>query len=374
LTKNQALKDNKLSMGVIVDKKITVSGAVQGVGFRPFIYNAAQQLGVVGEVYNNSAGVVIIIQCSQVQFNFFLSTLKNNIPTLASITNIAIEDCQINTYLDFNITHSRNGKNTTVVLPDACICAECINDITDKNNRRYGYAFTNCTNCGPRFSIIKKIPYDRKSTSMACFTMCQKCQQEYQNPNDRRFHAQPNACSECGPQLQLTDLEGEDIVTNDTIKKTADLLKQGKIIAIKGVGGFHLACLASSKSAVAELRKRKHRAHKPFALMAKDVEMVQKYCQVSQQEEQLLTSNAAPIVLLIIKSNTPSSLVAPKQKKLGFMSPYTPLHYLLLQQFDEPLVLTSGNKSHNPQITDEHDDAALYSTLCCYFPHNYLHI
>jgi hydrogenase maturation protein HypF len=346
------LKDNKLSMGVIVDKKITVSGAVQGVGFRPFIYNTAQQLGVVGEVYNNSAGVVIIIQCSQVQFNFFLSTLKNNIPTLASITDIAIEDCQINTYLDFNITHSRNGKNTTVVLPDACICAECINDIIDKNNRRYGYAFTNCTNCGPRFSIIKKIPYDRKSTSMACFTMCQKCQQEYQNPNDRRFHAQPNACSECGPQLQLTDSEGEDIVTNDTIKKTADLLKQGKIIAIKGVGGFHLACLASSKSAVAELRKRKHRAHKPFALMAKDVEMVQKYCQVSQQEEQLLTSNAAPIVLLIIKNNTPSSLVAPKQKKLGFMLPYTPLHYLLLQQFDEPLVLTSGNKSHNPQITD----------------------
>ncbi len=335
-----------------IGKQIIITGAIQGVGFRPFVYNIARQLDIVGEVYNDSAGVIIIVQCTNSQLNLLLSSLENNTPVLATITNIKIEEVQFDGYVDFSITQSRGGKVATLVLPDACICSDCINDITNKNNRRYGYAFTNCTNCGPRFSIIKKMPYDRQSTSMAPFMMCQKCVQEYQNPNNRRFHAQPNACHHCGPQLQLTDSAGKDIACNDIIVKTATLLKQGKIIAIKGIGGFHLACLANIESTIATLRKRKHRAHKPFALMAKDITTIKKYCQVSPQEENLLTNSASPIVLLKIDNNTLPSQIAPKQKKLGFMLPYTPLHYLLLQQLDTPLLLTSGNKSCNPQITN----------------------
>jgi len=340
-------------MGVL-SKKIIITGAVQGVGFRPFVYKIAQQFDLFGEVYNDSIGVVIIVQCTQIQLDKLLLSLNNDAPELSRIIDISIvenyQDDKV--YKDFSISKSRKGKASAVVLPDACICNDCIDDITDKNNRRYGYAFTNCTNCGPRFSIIKQIPYDRKSTSMSVFPMCKQCEKEYQNPIDRRFHAQPNACPDCGPQLQLTDATGENVATNNIIEKTASLLKQGKIIAIKGIGGFHLACLASIESAVVTLRQRKHRKHKPFALMARDVSMVKQYCLVSDKEEYLLTDRASPIVLLTKANDLLSAQVAPKQKSLGFMLPYSPLHYLLLQELDEPLVLTSGNQSHNPQIID----------------------
>ena len=340
-------------MGVL-SKKIIITGAVQGVGFRPFVYKIAQQFDLLGEVYNDSIGVVIITQCTQIQLDKLLLSLNNDAPELSRIIDISIvenyQDDKV--YKDFSISKSRKGKASAVVLPDACICNDCIDDITDKNNRRYGYAFTNCTNCGPRFSIIKQIPYDRKSTSMSVFPMCKQCEKEYQNPIDRRFHAQPNACPDCGPQLQLTDATGENVATNNIIEKTASLLKQGKIIAIKGIGGFHLACLASIESAVVTLRQRKHRKHKPFALMARDVSMVKQYCLVSDQEECLLTDRASPIVLLTKANDLLSAQIAPKQKSLGFMLPYSPLHYLLLQELDEPLVLTSGNQSHNPQIID----------------------
>ena len=340
-------------MGVL-SIKIIITGAVQGVGFRPFVYKIAQQFDLLGEVYNDSIGVVIITQCTQIQLDKLLLSLNNDAPELSRIIDISIvenyQDDKV--YKDFSISKSRKGKASAVVLPDACICNDCIDDITDKNNRRYGYAFTNCTNCGPRFSIIKQIPYDRKSTSMSVFPMCKQCEKEYQNPIDRRFHAQPNACPDCGPQLQLTDATGENVTTNNIIEKTASLLKQGKIIAIKGIGGFHLACLASIESAVVTLRQRKHRKHKPFALMARDVSMVKQYCLVSDQEECLLTDRVSPIVLLTKANDLLSAQVAPKQKSLGFMLPYSPLHYLLLQELDEPLVLTSGNQSHNPQIID----------------------
>ena len=340
-------------MGVL-SKKIIITGAVQGVGFRPFVYKIAQQFDLLGEVYNDSIGVVIITQCTQIQLDKLLLSLNNDAPELSRIIDISIvenyQDDKV--YKDFSISKSRKGKASAVVLPDACICNDCIDDITDKNNRRYGYAFTNCTNCGPRFSIIKQIPYDRKSTSMSVFPMCKQCEKEYQNPIDRRFHAQPNACAECGPQLQLTDALGKDVVTKNIVEKTASLLKQGKIIAIKGIGGFHLACLASIESAVVTLRQRKHRKHKPFALMARDVSMVKQYCLVSDQEECLLTDRVSPIVLLTKANDLLSAQIAPKQKSLGFMLPYSPLHYLLLQELDEPLVLTSGNQSHNPQIID----------------------
>ena len=340
-------------MGVL-SKKIIITGAVQGVGFRPFVYKIAQQFDLLGEVYNDSVGVIIIAQCTQTQHDKLLLSLNSAAPKLSRIVDISIvenyQDDKV--YKDFSISKSRKGKASAVVLPDACICNDCIDDITDKDNRRYGYAFTNCTNCGPRFSIINEIPYDRKSTSMSVFSMCKQCEKEYQDPIDRRFHAQPNACADCGPQLQLTDALGKDVVIKNIVEETVRLLKQGKIVAIKGIGGFHLACLASVESAVVALRERKHRKHKPFALMARDVSMVKQYCLVSDQEEYLLTDRASPIVLLTKANDLLSAQITPKQKSLGFMLPYSPLHYLLLQELGEPLVLTSGNQSHNPQIID----------------------
>jgi Hydrogenase maturation factor len=246
-------------MKTTLSKKIKVVGAVQGVGFRPFVYKIAKQFNLFGEVYNDSAGVVIVLQCTQIQLDQFLTLLESDVPVLANIVDISIEDdYQTNQfYKNFSISRSSKGEVSAIVLPDACICNDCIADITDKNNRRYGYAFTNCTNCGPRFSIVKDIPYDRKSTSMSVFSMCAECEKEYKDPADRRFHAQPNACPNCGPQLQLTDSSGKNVATNDIIEKTVSLLRQGKIIAIKGIGGFHLACLASNESSVITLRNKK---------------------------------------------------------------------------------------------------------------------
>ncbi len=355
-------------MKVLYRKKVNITGSVQGVGFRPFVYKIAQQLQLMGEVYNDSSGVIIIVQGTQIQFDQLLLALNNDTPKLAKITNINIEELlNDRVYKDFSIGESRKGKASAVVLPDACICNDCINDITDKNNRRYGYAFTNCTNCGPRFSIIKGVPYDRKSTSMSVFTMCTRCEKEYQNPADRRFHAQPNACPDCGPQLQLIDKAGESVATNNIIEKTALLLKQGNIIAIKGIGGFHLACLASVDSAVIALRERKYRKHKPFALMARDISMVKEYCLVSEQEKCLLENRVSPIVLLTKASDKLSEQVAPNQKSLGFMLPYSPLHYLLLQQLGEPLVLTSGNQSQHPQIVDNQQALNELDKIADYF-------
>ncbi len=354
---------------MVLSKKIQVIGAVQGVGFRPFVYKIAKQLKLVGEVFNDSAGVIIIIQCSQQKLDQFLMLLELDTPPLAKIIDLYVEyDYLANQrYKDFDISLSGKGRVSAIVLPDASICNDCITDITDKTNRRYGYAFTNCTNCGPRFSIVKSIPYDRKSTSMSVFPMCMQCEKEYKDPVDRRFHAQPNACPDCGPRLQLTDSSGKNIATHDIIDKTVSLLKQGKIVAIKGIGGFHLACLASSESGVLTLRKRKNRPHKPFALMAKDLAMVEYYCSVSKQESLLLTGSTAPIVLLNKKTDTLSEHIAPNQNSLGFMLPYSPMHYLLLDQLDAPLVLTSGNKSHNPQIVDNEHALKELENIADYF-------
>ncbi|WP_164707705.1 carbamoyltransferase HypF [Bathymodiolus thermophilus thioautotrophic gill symbiont] len=349
--------------------KINIIGAVQGVGFRPFVYKIAQQIELFGEVYNDSVGVVVVLQCTQLQLDKFLTLLIDDLPSLAEIIDIHIEDNYQHdqTYKTFSIGTSRKGDISAMVLPDACLCEDCMADITSRCNRRYGYAFTNCTNCGPRFSFIKGIPYDRKSTSMSVFSMCLTCEKEYQDPNDRRFHAQPNACPDCGPQLQLISAADKDVVANDIIEKTVSLLKNGKIIAIKGIGGFHLACLANIETAITTLRRRKHRKHKPFALMAKNITMVKAYCFVSKQEESLLTSKASPIVLLAKNNALLPTQVAPKQKCLGFMLPYSPLHYLLLQALDVPLVLTSGNQSHCPQIIDNQEALNELSNIADYF-------
>ncbi len=353
----------------MLSKKITITGIVQGVGFRPFVYKLAQQYNIFGKVYNDSAGVVIIVQCSQIYFDKFLLSLKNNTPKLAEITSITINNYSNNKkYKDFSISHSNQEKiPSIIILPDVSTCDKCINDITDKKNHRYGYAFTNCTNCGPRFSIIKALPYDRESTSMSIFIMCQYCNKEYQDPTNRRFHAQPNACQNCGPQLQLTNSVGKDIISNNIIKKTAALLKQGKIIAIKGIGGFHLACLASIESSVITLRKRKHRKDKPFALMAKNIFTIKQYCNVSIAEENLLKDKSSPIVLLTKSNSYLTEQIAPKQNNLGFMLPYSPLHYLLLEQLKEPLVMTSGNKSSNPQVINNKQALKELSYIADYF-------
>ncbi len=356
-------------MSTFLNKKICIKGAVQGVGFRPFVYKIATKLNVFGEVYNDSSGVIVLTKCKQHTLDQFLSLLRDNAPPLAKITSIDVQDNNHDTqnYSDFKITASQAGQVSTMVLPDACICQACINDISDKSNRRYGYAFTNCTHCGPRFSIIKAIPYDRQFTSMSAFKMCKACEKEYQDPLDRRFHAQPNACPDCGPQLQLTNTAGKNISTDDVIKETASLLKQGKIVAIKGIGGFHLACLASSNSALETLRMRKIRLRKPFALMAKNVDMVSEYCRISKQETSLLKDKASPIVLLSKKNDLLSEKIAPKQKSLGFMLPYSPLHYLLLQALNTPLVLTSGNRTQQVQITDNQQAIDELGDIADYF-------
>jgi len=363
-------------MAIVFQRKIIIIGAVQGVGFRPFVYKLAQQFGLFGEVYNDSSGVVVVIQDTPPEkLDEFLLSLRKNAPKLATIIDVIIEDgLQVaRAYDDFTISQSQSqsqssrGRASTLVLPDVCVCDDCVSDISSKTNLRYNYPFTNCTNCGPRFSIVKGLPYDRKSTSMSVFPMCRQCKQEYQNPLDRRFHAQPNACADCGPQLQLTDSAGKTIVTNSVIEEAASLLKRGKILAIKGIGGFHLACLASSESIIKTLRIKKHRKHKPFALMAKDISMVKEFCLVSESEKHLLVDRASPIVLLEKSNNLLSKNIAPKQKNLGFMLPYSPLHYLLLQQLVEPLVLTSGNKSNNPQIIDNQRALQDLSNVADYF-------
>lgn len=347
-------------------KKIIINGIVQGVGFRPFIYNLANKYSILGEVYNDASGVIIFAEESN-EFKNFFDAIKSP-PPLAKITNITLEGSQKNTqYYDFKITRSKKTKNITTAVPkDACICSDCIKDITDKNNRRYRYAFTNCTNCGPRFSIIKAMPYDRKTTSMKAFNLCADCKEEYKSISNRRFHAQANACTKCGPKLQLVDNQ-KNIIHLDAIKTAVELLKQGKILAIKGIGGFHLTCLADDKKAVNILRDRKKRKHKPFALMAKNVEMVKKYCKVSAQEDKLLKDTISPIVLLTKNTDLLAKNIAYNQNKLGFMLPYSPLHYLLLKELNKPIVLTSGNRNNEPQIIDNTDALNKLAKIADYF-------
>ena len=352
---------------------IKITGLVQGVGFRPFVFRLAHDQKVYGEVYNTSSGVEIIAQCQHQQLDTLLKALSDQAPSQASISSVTVAAHHLDTpYRDFTITSSRKGEMHAMALPDLRICDDCIQDINDPDNRRYRYPFTNCTNCGPRFSIMHDMPYDRRATSMSQFTMCGACDQEYHNPMDRRFHAQPNACSVCGPTLTLTNASGEGVKTSNAINKTVSLLQAGKIIAIKGIGGFHLACLATNEASVNTLRKRKKRRSKPFALMASSIAMIETYCHLSDHEQQLLTGASAPIVLLrkgipsLPKALLPEA-VAPLQQHLGFMLPYTPLHYLIMQSLNQPIILTSANKSQDPQIIDNDEALEALRFVADYF-------
>ncbi len=339
-------------------RKFRVRGLVQGVGFRPFVWRLAHEEALLGQVLNDGEGVEILAWGKDDALDRFAERLKTDAPPLARVDTVSFETLEAGTPPEgFDIVESANTDIQTGVVPDAATCPACRDEIFDPANRRFGYAFTNCTHCGPRLSIIKAIPYDRAQTSMRVFEMCPDCGREYTDPADRRFHAQPNACPVCGPQLWLEHAKGMRI-DGDAIAEAARRLKAGEIGAIKGIGGFHLACDATSEAAVAELRRRKHRPSKPLALMAGTVDAIRRFAKVCEAEETLLSSSVAPIVLLEMAGEPLAPGVAPDQRLVGFMLAYSPLHHLLMAQLDIPIVLTSGNLSEEPQAIDNDDARA----------------
>jgi len=338
---------------LVSGKSIRVRGVVQGVGFRPTIWRIAKQHQLTGEVWNDGLGVMIYAFGSDEDLAAFIRQIPLQLPPLARLDSLEVLALDELPHGDeFRIVASRHNGVATPVAADAATCPDCLADIADPGNRRYRYPFTNCTHCGPRLSIIRRVPYDRSHTSMAEFAMCPQCQKEYDDPADRRFHAQANCCPDCGPKLWLEDNHGVQPDCADPLAHAAGLIRQGYIIAIKGLGGFHLACNAADAAAVNRLRERKRRYAKPFALMARDAAMIARYARMDEEETRALHDKAAPIVLLAALGETLAPGVAPGDDKRGFMLPYTPLHTLLLQELDAPIVLTSGNISDEPQCTD----------------------
>jgi len=333
-------------------RAIRVRGIVQGVGFRPTIWRLAGQHRLTGEVWNDGEGVMIHAFGNDEDLEAFILQIPLQLPPLARLDSLEVKALDEQPQNDeFRIVASRHNGVETPVAADAATCPDCLADIADPGNRRYRYPFTNCTHCGPRLSIIRKVPYDRCHTSMAEFAMCSQCQREYDNPADRRFHAQANCCPDCGPKVWLEDQHGQQLDCADPLTQAAELIRQGYIIAIKGLGGFHLACNATDADAVNRLRERKRRYAKPFALMA-DAITITRYALMDEEETRALHDKAAPIVLLSASGESVAPGIVPDDDKLGFMLPYTPLHTLLLQALDEPIVLTSGNISDEPQCTD----------------------
>ncbi|MEO5721813.1 MAG: carbamoyltransferase HypF, partial [Chthoniobacterales bacterium] len=338
--------------------RVVIRGAVQGVGFRPFVYRLATELELVGWVSNTAQGVLLEAEGPPPALDHFLLRLAQDKPPRAVVQSSEATFLDPVSYGDFKIRDSvESGPNTALILPDIATCADCLAEILDANHRRFRYPFTNCTNCGPRFSIIEALPYDRANTSMRRFTMCGECEREYHDPLDRRFHAQPNACSRCGPQLQLWDTEGRVLASRDeALQQAVESVRAGKILALKGLGGFQLIVDARSAASVAVLRERKHREEKPFALMVPSVASARELCEMSQLEERLLQSPEAPIVLLSKQSaiGHQQSAIAPGNPYLGVMLPYTPPHHLLMRELGFAVVATSGNQSDEPICTDEH--------------------
>jgi hydrogenase maturation protein HypF len=392
--------------------RVTIRGAVQGVGFRPFVYRLATELNLNGWVNNSPTGVFVEVEGATEKLNAFLLRLEREKPPRSFVQSLESSFLDSIGFTDFQIRPSDEaGAKTAVVLPDIATCADCLREIFDQENRRYLYPFTNCTNCGPRFSIIESLPYDRPRTTMKIFKMCAECLEEYENPLDRRFHAQPNACPKCGPHLELWNENGEILDSHHAaLKNAADAIRDGKIVAVKGLGGFHLMTDAGNDEAVKELRKRKHREEKPFALMFPTLAAIEEICEVSEIERRLLASPESPIVLLKTRTglsdfcrsphevraqndfglriadcgfevwqttnpqsailnlksehtyfvrvsaflrNKISASIAPGNPYLGAMVPYTPLHHLLMKELNFPVVATSGNLSDEPICIDE---------------------
>jgi hydrogenase maturation protein HypF len=363
-----------------VRRQIEVSGIVQGVGFRPYVYRLATGRRLRGTIRNTSAGVTIEIQGPAETVQDFVERLPAEAPPLARITSLTVCEVpcvavQIGGDQDFRIVHSHEGEEVrTLISPDVAICPDCLRELFDPNDRRYRYPFINCTNCGPRFTIIRDIPYDRPSTSMAMFPMCPACLAEYENPLDRRFHAQPNACWECGPRVELWDKSGRRIECRDPIVEAVSGLHAGLVVAVKGLGGFHLAVDATNPAAVALLRARKRRVEKPFAVMVPDLLAAAEVCELNEAARTVLESMQRPIVLLpkvLLPKKSPRVLpdeVAPFNRYLGIFLPYTPLHYLLLAEGGfRALVMTSGNLSEEPIAIDNREAVHRLNGLADYF-------
>ncbi len=351
--------------------RIRIKGIVQGVGFRPFVYNLAEKYGLRGFCRNDTEGVLIDVEGADIEG--FVGEIKNHHPPLARIESLSVERLEPATFSGFRIEESRtHTKRFPLIPPDVAICRECLMELFSREDRRYLYPFINCTNCGPRYSIIEEVPYDRKRTTMRPFQMCETCHKEYHNHRDRRFHAQPNACWQCGPQVWLVDREGTTICEKKmAVEKARELLKEGAIVAMKGLGGFHLVCDAEDDEAVGLLRQRKHRPTKPLAVMSQNIETLRTYVEVSPVEERLLTSIESPIVLVRkLPQNPLSALVAPGMESFGVMLAYTPLHHLLTRGF-EALVMTSGNIADEPiAISNEEALERLHSIADYFLLHN----
>ncbi len=336
-----------------VCRRVLVTGMVQGVGFRPYIYKLAVTMGLKGIVYNSGQGVVIKVEGILSRIEEFINFIHAHPLQLAHIANVNVNTFPGQGFKDFTIAVSKGGvTDKTVVPPDAATCAQCRREILDSVDRHYRYPFTNCTGCGPRFTILKELPYDRTCTSMVSFPMCESCVREYNDPGDRRFHAQPVACPVCGPKVYLVDQHGNKI-KGDWVEQSRLILSKGKILAVKGLGGFHLACNGLDNSAIERLRRLKKRPAKPLAVMCRNLDVVRKYCLVTTKEAELLCSPAAPIVVLPKRSasSLPQAL-SPGLNTLGVMLSYTPLHILLMGRCFDLLVMTSGNKGGLPLVTD----------------------
>lgn len=356
--------------------KLAVRGAVQGVGFRPFVSRLAEELGLAGWVNNSPQGVFVEVEGAEPALQQFLIRLPAEKPPHSSIQSLEATWLDTAGYQKFEIRPSATGgPKSALVLPDIATCPECLHELFDPANRRYLYPFINCTHCGPRFSIIEALPYDRANTTMKGFTMCPECRAEYEEPRDRRFHAQPNACPVCGPHVELWNPAGEAVFTNhDAVLAAAYAIRHGKIVAVKGVGGFHLLVNARTESAVQRLRQRKHREEKPFALLFPSLEAVRRACEVSDAEARLLTSPEAPIVLLRRRAapadgvcNPIAAAVTPGNPNLGVMLPSNPLQHLLMAVLKFPVVATSGNLSDEPLCIDEHDALGRLARIADWF-------
>ena len=354
---------------VIKRARYLFTGIVQGVGFRPFIYRLAVRHGLTGFVQNRPDGVLVEVEGTPPAIDIFFSSVDGELPPLANITGVSSSEITVAGDAKFQIIASDNdGQGDVHIAPDSAVCADCLKELFDPADRRFRYPFINCTNCGPRLTIINDIPYDRVHTSMACFPLCPQCRTEYENPANRRFHAEPNACPVCGPQLELRDADGKIIPCDDPVEKAIELIAAGNVLAIKGLGGFHLCVDATSDEAVKRLRSRKYREEKPLAIMVRDIEQARQIAEINGEEKSLISSPQRPIVLLKKKKNNIiSELVAPSVPNLGIMLPYAPLHYLLLENKFLALVMTSANQVDEPICISNREAQSRLKGIADYF-------
>lgn len=350
--------------------EIRLRGRVQGVGLRPTIWRVARELGVAGEVLNDAEGVLLRVDGDAARVHALLEGIKRKLPPLARLDAIETRNCSGAFSGEFRIAESSTGRARTEITPDAAVCPACLADIRNPRDRHHRYAFTSCTHCGPRLGIVTAVPYDRPATVMGPFVLCVDCSNEYAEPGDRRFHAQAIACPKCGPKAALIPLGSGtpyDAAAIDDIDRAAKLLRAGVIIAVKGIGGYQLACRATDAEVVARLRRLKRRESKPFALMARDLDVIRRYCSISEEDERELTGPEGPIVLLDAgRARRLPESVAPGVNTLGFMLPTTPLHALLLEEIDEPVVMTSGNFSGEPPIVDDGEARERLARIAAY--------